>query len=161
MRSQTTTAIIKETLSGRKNSSPQNTYETSQLYGVGALRVACVGLQCVGFSRAIYEGLMEHSQTWKGKMVVGGALPVQSPGPSTLGIGGYRGMGMMPTPASPSTPLLSPGPGLSPGSSVWNSSSPGTPWSVVSAGAAMSADKGSVSGKGRERENVDPLVLSR
>jgi len=91
----------------------------------------------------------------------GGGLSVQSPGPSSLGVGGYRGVGIMAAPASPSTPLLSPGPGLSPGSSVWNSSSPGTPWSVVSAGGVMSADKGSVSGKGRERENVDPLVLSR
>ncbi|KAI6137461.1 hypothetical protein EDD17DRAFT_1679318 [Pisolithus thermaeus] len=28
----------------------QNTYETGQLYAVGALRLSCVGLQCIGFN---------------------------------------------------------------------------------------------------------------
>jgi len=59
--SQTTSAIVKETLSGRKNSSPQNTYETSQLYAVGALKVACVGLQCVGFNQTVYKSILEHA----------------------------------------------------------------------------------------------------
>jgi len=51
-------SIIKETLAGRKNTTPQNNYETGQLYSVGALRVACIGLQCVGFNDALYRGLL-------------------------------------------------------------------------------------------------------
>ncbi|KIL68470.1 hypothetical protein M378DRAFT_21972 [Amanita muscaria Koide BX008] len=58
---ETTQAIIKETLSGRKNTSPQNVYETGQLYAAGALKVACVGLQCVGFNQAMYKALLEHA----------------------------------------------------------------------------------------------------
>jgi len=52
---------VKETIAGRKNSSPQNTYETSQLYASGALKVACVGLQCVGFNQEVYRSILEHS----------------------------------------------------------------------------------------------------
>ncbi|KAH9483526.1 hypothetical protein JR316_0002994 [Psilocybe cubensis] len=59
--SETISAIIKETISGRKNSSPQNTYETSQLYAAGALKVACVGLQCVGFNQEVYKSIIDHS----------------------------------------------------------------------------------------------------
>ncbi|KAH7890074.1 hypothetical protein F5I97DRAFT_1965178 [Phlebopus sp. FC_14] len=59
---ETTQALIKETLVGRKNVSPQNHYETAQLYAAGALRVACVGLQCVGFSEAVYRGVLEQSR---------------------------------------------------------------------------------------------------
>ncbi|KAF8638783.1 hypothetical protein AX17_001842 [Amanita inopinata Kibby_2008] len=58
---ETTQAIIKETLSGRKNTSPQNVYETGQLYAAGALKVACVGLQCVGFNQVMYKGILEHA----------------------------------------------------------------------------------------------------
>ncbi|KAF8839849.1 hypothetical protein BDN67DRAFT_904658, partial [Paxillus ammoniavirescens] len=59
---ETTQAIVKETLAGRKNVSPQNHYETAQLYVVGALRVACIGLQCVGFSEDVYRGVLEQSR---------------------------------------------------------------------------------------------------
>ena len=59
---QTTQALIKETLAARKNVSPQNYYETNQLYAAGALRVACVGLQCIGFSDAVYHGVLEQSR---------------------------------------------------------------------------------------------------
>ncbi|KIJ17031.1 hypothetical protein PAXINDRAFT_74045, partial [Paxillus involutus ATCC 200175] len=59
---ETTQAIVKETLAGRKNVSPQNHYETAQLYAVGALRVACIGLQCVGFSEDVYRGVLEQSR---------------------------------------------------------------------------------------------------
>ncbi|KAF9239150.1 hypothetical protein BU15DRAFT_74842 [Melanogaster broomeanus] len=60
--SQTTQVIVKATLAGRKNVSPQNHYETAQLYAAGALRVACVGLQCVGFSEDVYRGVLEQSR---------------------------------------------------------------------------------------------------
>jgi len=53
--------IIKETLTGRKNLSAQNNYETNQLYAAGALRVACIGLQCVGFNEGLYRGLLDHA----------------------------------------------------------------------------------------------------
>ncbi|KAK0210146.1 hypothetical protein DFS33DRAFT_260537 [Desarmillaria ectypa] len=56
---ETVQAIIKETIAGRKNISPQNVYETSQLYAVGALKVACIGLQCVGFNRMMYKSIVE------------------------------------------------------------------------------------------------------
>lgn len=58
---QTTSVIIKETIAARKSSTPQNTYETSQLYSSGALKVACVGLQCVGFNQEVYKAILEHS----------------------------------------------------------------------------------------------------
>lgn len=54
--------IVKETLGGRKNTSPANVYEITQLYAAGALKVACVGLQCMGFNRALYRELLEHSK---------------------------------------------------------------------------------------------------
>ncbi|KAJ3001075.1 hypothetical protein NUW54_g6662 [Trametes sanguinea] len=58
---ETSQALIKETLAGRKNTSPQNGYETGQLYAAGAFKVACIGLQCIGFNDALYRGLLEHA----------------------------------------------------------------------------------------------------
>ncbi|OAX36736.1 hypothetical protein K503DRAFT_857807 [Rhizopogon vinicolor AM-OR11-026] len=58
---ETTQALIRETLAGRKNVSPQNLYETGQLYIAGALRVACIGLQCVGFSTEMYRAVLEQA----------------------------------------------------------------------------------------------------
>ncbi|KAJ7442685.1 hypothetical protein FB451DRAFT_1414121 [Mycena latifolia] len=37
-----------------RGASLQNVYETTQLYAAGALCVACLGLQCVGFNKAMY-----------------------------------------------------------------------------------------------------------
>ncbi|KAI6094543.1 hypothetical protein EV401DRAFT_1896295 [Pisolithus croceorrhizus] len=45
----TTQAQIKEPFGGQ-SMLLQNTYETGQLYAVGALRLSCVGLQCIGFN---------------------------------------------------------------------------------------------------------------
>ncbi|KAI9448081.1 hypothetical protein H4582DRAFT_1842370 [Lactarius indigo] len=53
--------LIKETLAGRKNVSPQTVYETNQLYLAGALKVACVGLQCVGFNNLLYRTIIEQA----------------------------------------------------------------------------------------------------
>ncbi|KAI0333115.1 hypothetical protein GY45DRAFT_1272653 [Cubamyces sp. BRFM 1775] len=58
---ETSHALIRETLAGRKNTSPQNVYETGQLYSAGALRVACIGLQCIGFNDLLYRGLLDHA----------------------------------------------------------------------------------------------------
>jgi hypothetical protein len=58
---QTTQALIKETLTGRKNVSPQTVYETTQLYLAGALKIACVGLQCVGFNDLLYRTILEQA----------------------------------------------------------------------------------------------------
>ncbi|KAG2139042.1 hypothetical protein DEU56DRAFT_980433 [Suillus clintonianus] len=65
---ETTQTLIKETLAGRKNLSPQNLYETGQLYAAGALRIACIGLQCVGFSSAMYRAVLEQATLgkWRG-----------------------------------------------------------------------------------------------
>jgi hypothetical protein len=41
--------------------SPQTIYETTQLYLAGALRVACVGLQCVGFNDLLYRTILEQA----------------------------------------------------------------------------------------------------
>ncbi|KAI0689839.1 hypothetical protein BC835DRAFT_1418232 [Cytidiella melzeri] len=54
----TTQALVKETLSLRKNTSPQNIYETNQQYLAGALKAACIGLQCIGFNEDLYNGLL-------------------------------------------------------------------------------------------------------
>ncbi|KAF7295844.1 hypothetical protein HMN09_01127600 [Mycena chlorophos] len=59
--SETTQALVKDTISGRKNTSPQNVYETAQLYACGALKVACIGLQCVGFNKAVYHAVLEQA----------------------------------------------------------------------------------------------------
>lgn len=61
---ETVQAIIKETIAGRKNISPQNVYETSQLYAAGALKVACIGLQCVGFNRTMYRSILEQTSKY-------------------------------------------------------------------------------------------------
>ncbi|KAI0304151.1 hypothetical protein BC826DRAFT_214813 [Russula brevipes] len=58
---ETTQSLIKETLAGRKNVSPQTIYETTQLYLAGALRIACVGLQCVGFNDLLYRTILEQA----------------------------------------------------------------------------------------------------
>ncbi|KAJ7318695.1 hypothetical protein DFH08DRAFT_1035946, partial [Mycena albidolilacea] len=57
----TTQAFIKDTLTGRKNTSPQNIYETAQLYAAHVLHVACVGLRCVGFNQGVYRGVLEQA----------------------------------------------------------------------------------------------------
>ncbi|KZV67793.1 hypothetical protein PENSPDRAFT_635332 [Peniophora sp. CONT] len=54
-------AILKDTLAERKNVAPQHLYEVAQLYAAGALRVACVGLKCIGFNASIYHSLLEHA----------------------------------------------------------------------------------------------------
>ncbi|KAI9570737.1 hypothetical protein HD554DRAFT_2241937 [Boletus coccyginus] len=76
---ETTQAIVKETLAGRKNVSPQNHYETSQLYAAGALRVACIGLHCVGFSDGLYRGVLEQS-----RFAYWGRSPAWTPVRSTI-----------------------------------------------------------------------------
>ena len=53
--------IVKDTLAGRKNTSPTVHYEVSQLYAAGALKVSCVGLQCVGFDMDIYTSILEQA----------------------------------------------------------------------------------------------------
>ena len=62
---QTTQILVKETIASRKNTSPQNFYETSQLYAAGALKVACVGLQCVGFNDVLYRTICAQSGKWR------------------------------------------------------------------------------------------------
>lgn len=79
--SQTISTIVKETISARKNSSPQNTYETSQLYAAGALKVACIGLQCVGFNQEVYKSIIDHSikfseTKWKSLAAAGVSSPL-------------------------------------------------------------------------------------
>ncbi|KAH7874916.1 uncharacterized protein C8R40DRAFT_1171028 [Lentinula edodes] len=59
--SETTQAIVKETIEGRKNTSAQNIYEVTQLYAAGALKVAVIALQCVGFNQSMYHLLLEHA----------------------------------------------------------------------------------------------------
>lgn len=82
----TTQTLIKDTLGGRKNISPQNVYEVAQLYACGALKVQCVGLQCVGFGEGLYQALLEQAEVckragrWRGVVpgvgVIGSGVPV-------------------------------------------------------------------------------------
>lgn len=53
--------LIKETVAARKNTSPTNHFEVAQLYAAGALKVSCVGLQCVGFNAELYHTLIEQA----------------------------------------------------------------------------------------------------
>ncbi|KAF8172089.1 hypothetical protein BJ912DRAFT_911328 [Pholiota molesta] len=99
--SEVTSAIVKETISGRKNSSPQNTYETSQLYASGALKVVCIGLQCVGFNQDIYKAILEHAAhltetKWKPLIAL---AAVGSPSSNSV-----AGTGALPTSAAAKTP---------------------------------------------------------
>ncbi|KAF8895756.1 hypothetical protein CPB85DRAFT_210335 [Mucidula mucida] len=71
---ETVQCLIKETLIGRKNISPQNIYETSQLYAAGALKIACLGLQCIGFNKTLYATILDQAEKchagpakWSGK----------------------------------------------------------------------------------------------
>ncbi|KAH9842461.1 uncharacterized protein C8Q71DRAFT_732949 [Rhodofomes roseus] len=84
--SETTQALVKQTLTARKNTAPQNVYETGQLYTAGALRVACIGLQCVGFSHAVYSQVMEAAERctqtgrWRSTQAATGSGAATGPG---------------------------------------------------------------------------------
>ena len=62
-------------------------YETAQLYAAGALRVACVGLQCVGFSQPLYAAILEQAEKcrrsgrWRGTSSGGGVGLLSFPQP--------------------------------------------------------------------------------
>ena len=154
---------MKETLSGRKNSSPQNTYETSQLYAVGALKVACVGLQCVGFNQTVYKSVLDHAvkfgQTkWKSLTtasanVLAAAGDGVQPGPKISSVANRSR-----TPnrtklsmATPSLSNLSPAlttSGLGPGSSTWNTTGIAACANVsTQRSAASSTDKSTITAK--------------
>lgn len=62
---QTRDALVKETLAGRKNVTPQIIFETSQLYAAGALKVAVVGIQCVGFNQMLYSVALQQAQRFQ------------------------------------------------------------------------------------------------
>ncbi len=90
----------------RKNTSPQNIYETNQLYLIGALKVACVALQWVGFDEELYKGVLERAEAckrtgrWRG---IGGSGQVGS------GAGGaWAGVNV---PTSVQVPTVGPGGG--------------------------------------------------
>ncbi|KAJ7765691.1 hypothetical protein B0H16DRAFT_1309933, partial [Mycena metata] len=87
---ETTQALVRDTIASRKNTSPQNIYETSQLYAAGALRVACLGLQCVGFNKAMYHAVLEQAA----KCAAAGKWKVGTPTsgtPSNAGLGAVGG----------------------------------------------------------------------
>ncbi|KAJ6567090.1 hypothetical protein B0H19DRAFT_1352993 [Mycena capillaripes] len=80
---ETTQAIVKDTIVGRKNTSPQNVYETSQLYAAGALKVACLGLQCVGFNKTMYRAILEQAA----KCALAGKWKAGTPPAPSAGLG--------------------------------------------------------------------------
>jgi hypothetical protein len=51
--------MLKLTLAERANISPANQYEVAQLYTAGALSVACVGVQCIGYDHGLSTAIME------------------------------------------------------------------------------------------------------
>lgn len=102
---QATQIIIKETLASRKNTSPQNIYETNQLYTIGALKVVCVALQCVGFDEALYTEVLEKAEACKksgrwrvvgaGVGQVGGVWSVGvNPSQNLVGLGSHTASGV-------------------------------------------------------------------
>ena len=95
---QTTQAIIKDTLSARKNTSPQNIYEVGQLYAAGALKAACIGLQCIGFDEKLYHALLFQAdvcaKTGRWRPPVMSNVPAGASAPGGAGTGGGAGGGM-------------------------------------------------------------------
>ncbi|KAG5642805.1 hypothetical protein DXG03_002089 [Asterophora parasitica] len=96
---ESTQAIVKETIAARKNTSPQNVYEITQLYAAGALKTACVGLQCVGFNNAMYKALLEQARLFaqskwvaSAAMVSVGTAAKASPAPASVVVPG-EGLG--------------------------------------------------------------------
>ncbi|KAG6860567.1 hypothetical protein C0995_009781 [Termitomyces sp. Mi166 len=80
-----TQLIVKETIVARKNTSPQNVYEVTQLYAAGALKVACVALQCAGFNNTMYRALLEQARIftqskWAAAMGKASPVPTSVPG---------------------------------------------------------------------------------
>lgn len=136
---------MKETIAGRKNTSPQNIYETSQLYTSGALRVACVGLQCVGFNDDVYRAILDQSAKFvqtKWKTITGAVIPLP---PSDTLSGNIK-----PMPGSNSSlasPMIIPG-GLGTGSPTWNSALAISSDKVVSPHPVPPSGEGNITGEG-------------
>ncbi|KXN91932.1 hypothetical protein AN958_11317, partial [Leucoagaricus sp. SymC.cos] len=118
---ETANYLVKETISGRKNVSPQNIYEVNQLYNAGALKIACVGLQCVGFNQEVYRSVLEHAAKftqarWKtantsGALVIANAAnPTSSP--ATASSPGTGSTGNLPF-SKPTSATVKPGIGAS------------------------------------------------
>lgn len=128
-------AIIKETLASRKNTSPQNLYETNQLYTVGALKVACIALQCIGFDESLYKELLERAEVCKkaGRWRGAGAGPV-------AGVEGVWSVGMT---SAPSVAGSNPG-------SIAGSTGATTTSGPVEMSASNESGSGSGSGDGEK-----------
>ncbi|KZT74072.1 hypothetical protein DAEQUDRAFT_754054 [Daedalea quercina L-15889] len=143
---ETTQAIVKQTLAARKNTAPQNVYETGQLYAAGALRVACIGLQCVGFSHAVYTQLIEAAERcaqtgrWRNNQAVTGSGLATGPGSI------WTPPSPKLSPHAPSTVSLAPHPVtlLSPGVRALSphASSPSAQISILSSKTVPSAGLG-------------------
>jgi hypothetical protein len=98
---QTTQTLIKNTFTGRKNTSLQNIYETVQLYAVGVLLITCDRLQCVGFNQGVYCRVLEqvavarvaHSGDKEGLGMGGSAwnAMMNGNGAAGKGVGGVAG----------------------------------------------------------------------
>ncbi|KZV90814.1 hypothetical protein EXIGLDRAFT_694276 [Exidia glandulosa HHB12029] len=65
-------AIIAETLRERRAVAPQLQLDVRQMYELGILRVACIGLQCTGYNQRLCETVYRHAEKcrrtgqWKG-----------------------------------------------------------------------------------------------
>ncbi|KAL1742206.1 hypothetical protein HDZ31DRAFT_75657 [Schizophyllum fasciatum] len=172
-----TQAIAKETLAARKNTSPQHFFEVKELYAVGALRVACVGLQCIGYNKQMHRALLDQVKVCRAgrwsrpATAMGGASSMPDGRASAMGGGmGEAGraspfngvLGMEAGRASPFSGGMSPmggGPGLMGGAmgggGAWNSAA----GDLVSTFEALKmADKmGAAGGAMGGQENV-PVV---
>ncbi|KAF7353891.1 hypothetical protein MVEN_01075000 [Mycena venus] len=88
---ETTQALVKDTMAGRKNTSPQNVYETTQLYAAGALKVACIGLQCVGFNKAVYHAVLEQAAKCASATAMANNAKFKGTPPPGTGLGAVGG----------------------------------------------------------------------
>ncbi|KIY46494.1 hypothetical protein FISHEDRAFT_60324 [Fistulina hepatica ATCC 64428] len=111
--------LVKETIAGRKNTSPQHFFEARELYAAGALRVACIGLQCVGFNKEMHRLLLDHAATYGrakySRPSTAQGRPASAQGRPTSGVASS------PPPWNPCAP------------SPWNpvsTSTPTTPWTT-------------------------------
>lgn len=128
--------IVKETLVGRKNISPQNTYETTQLYAVGALRVTCVGLHCIGFNQEIYKAILEHAgkfseSKWKSLATASAKVlaAATQANPNSTSNGGKE-VQTATTPVLVKTPIIGKHSSRTPGHLSTSTSSNGSPGSI-------------------------------
>ena len=83
----------------------------TQLYSAGALKIACVGLQCIGFNNTLYRTILEQaakcmqSGKWRIPFGTGTGSPWVNPLGAEAGYGSLSGPGSDTSVAGADTPI--------------------------------------------------------